>query len=425
MTEKIALKEVLVVEGRYDAGTLASLVDALILTTNGFSIFTNEEQKALLQMLAKQRGVIILTDSDAAGFRIRHYVEKLVAGCKVTHVYIPAILGKESRKKEASKEGLLGVEGMSHDELRKALKNAGVQEGKKTSPKEQLCYHDLYELGISGKANSAEARRAFLHSVGLPQRLSKKALLSVLSSLYTKKELQVMLKPVLFWDFHGTLTLPDIVWFDVVKELAAKYAPEILLTDETLIEHLGGKCLPWFSLKDRDTRSVKGSVAWWGHCEKEFVQMFLKCGFSQEKSEFMAPRVREKVLSAQRYTLYEDAIPTLKALQERGYRHYLLSNNYPELEALANQLGLAPYLSGTVVSGEVGYAKPRKEIFNFARSLAKNPPACYLIGDSPIDDIEGAKMAGFGTVYVHPRPGQTAKADYCVQTLNELLEVFL
>ncbi len=425
MTEKICLQEVVVVEGRYDAGVLSGLVNALVLPTDGFSIFTDEEKKALLCKLGRERGVLILTDSDAAGFRIRHYVEKIAAGCKISHAYIPAIPGKERRKRELSKEGLLGVEGMTQAQLRTALQNAGLQESEQFEKGEKLSYHDLYELGISGGEGSAQRRRALLQKAKLPLRLSKKALREVLSALYTKEELEMMLKPVLFWDFHATLTTPDVVWFDAVMELAADLAPEIPLTQETLKEHFGRKCLPWFSIESGDTRHIKGSKAWWAYCEKQFVSMLQKCGFPNEQAGIIAVGVRKKVLEVWRYTLYPDAVPTLKTLCDRGYRHFMLSNNFPELGALVKEMGIADYFEDIIVSGEVGYDKPHIEIYEFARKAAGNPAECYMIGDSVRDDIQGGRAAGFVTVWVHPKPGQSAQAHHEFQSLEELTGLFL
>lgn len=195
---KPRIEEVIVVEGKYDAVKLASLVDALILTTGGFSIFSSEETKRLLRKLGAQRGIIVLTDSDAAGFRIRAYLNKLAQGLPVKNAYIPALAGKESRKDKASKEGLLGVEGVDGEVLLRALWQAGAKrldarmpqgaiDG--TSSAREITYADLYALGLSGTQGSAETRRAWLGRIGLPPRLSKKALCGVLNSLYTYEEL--------------------------------------------------------------------------------------------------------------------------------------------------------------------------------------------------------------------------------------------
>ena len=178
--KKLRVEEVIVVEGKYDAVKLADLVDGLILTTNGFSVFKNAETKRLLVELGKKRGIIVLTDSDDAGFRIRNYVNKLAQGICVKNAYVPAIAGKERRKAQPSKEGVLGVEGVPSEAILRALQTAGAGRA--------ITYTDLYELGLSGTEGSAGVRRAWLQSLGLPPRLSKKALCEVLNSLYTYEE---------------------------------------------------------------------------------------------------------------------------------------------------------------------------------------------------------------------------------------------
>lgn len=180
-------------EGRYDAAALAGLVEGLILTTGGFSIFTNEEQKALIRRLGAARGLVILTDSDAAGFRIRRYVEQIAAGCNVKHAYVPALPGKERRKPQPGREGLLGVEGLPPALLRQALERAGVA-ALPALPGEAISPTDLYEWGLSGTAGSAQRRRAALQKLGLPPRLSKRALCRVLGSLYTRSQLEELLR---------------------------------------------------------------------------------------------------------------------------------------------------------------------------------------------------------------------------------------
>ena len=179
--KKLRVEEVIVVEGKYDAAKLADLVDGLILTTNGFSVFKNAETKRLLVELGKKRGIIVLTDSDDAGFRIRNYINKLAQGICVKNAYVPAIAGKERRKAQPSKEGVLGVEGVPSEAILRALQTA-KRAGR------AITYTDLYELGLSGTEGSAGVRRAWLQSLGLPPRLSKKALCEVLNSLYTYEE---------------------------------------------------------------------------------------------------------------------------------------------------------------------------------------------------------------------------------------------
>lgn len=431
MTGKLRVDRVILVEGRYDATALATQVEGLILTTDGYSIFSNEEKKALIRRLGRQRGLLILTDSDAAGFRIRHYIEKIATGCDIRHAYIPAVAGKESRKALPSAEGTLGVEGMPPATLRLALERAGVTAGH--AQKNSLTYTHLYELGISGGPGSAERRRALLHRAGLPQRLSKKALLEVLDSLYSYEELKQLAnqtkhdtagkteQPVLFWDFHGTLTLPEVTWYEVALEAAAEQMPHRPLTREVLEQHFSQTCLPWWTVPGRDTRHLAGSEAWWGHCEREFEGMFQNCGFTPEEAEQLAPILREKSLEPARYTLYPDAVPTLEALRERGYKSYILSNNFPELAQIVEALGIRHLFEGLIVSGLVGYDKPHPGIFAAAREMADGPQNPWMVGDNPHDDIAGAKAAGFTTVAAHGT--KSPDADYEIGDLAEILHI--
>lgn len=185
--EKIRLTPVLVVEGKYDAVKLGELVDGLILTTQGFSIFTDSEKQQLIRRLGRRRGLLILTDSDAAGFRIRRFLNDIAQGLPVKNLYIPGIAGKERRKSHPGKEGLLGVEGMDATLLRRLLREADVTPAAPRSGR-AVSYADLYEWGLSGTAGAADKRRLLLEQLGLPQRLSKKALLEVIGSLYTYEE---------------------------------------------------------------------------------------------------------------------------------------------------------------------------------------------------------------------------------------------
>lgn len=185
--KKLRIEEIIVVEGKYDAAKLSDIVDGLIITTDGFSIYTNEQTRDLILNLGAKRGVVVLTDSDAAGFQIRNYINNFATGVTVKNAYVPSIAGKEKRKKHAGKEGILGVEGVSAELILQALQTACVQPAKQRSGR-QITYADLYEMGVSGTQGSADKRRALLHSIGLPLRLSKKVLCEVLNSLYTYEE---------------------------------------------------------------------------------------------------------------------------------------------------------------------------------------------------------------------------------------------
>ena len=184
----LKLEQALLVEGKYDAARLANIVDGTILTTDGFRVFKDGALQKMLKRIAAAQGLIILTDSDAAGFKIRHFVTGLVGAENVLQAYVPAIHGKEARKAEPGKEGLLGVEGVDDELIVQGLTTALESRTtcqKQTAQSRPITYTDLYDWGISGTANSAENRRVLLRRLGLPPRLSKKELLQVLNTLYT------------------------------------------------------------------------------------------------------------------------------------------------------------------------------------------------------------------------------------------------
>lgn len=192
MSEKIRIEQVIVVEGRYDAAAVSSVVDGLILTTDGFAIYKDKETQELLKELGRKRGVILLTDPDAAGFRIRNFLSNLIGQDYVKQAYVPAIHGKEARKQAPGKEGLLGVEGIPVQTLQKALLDAGAVPAASRTGR-AITYTDLFQWGLSGTAGSQEYRRNFLKHLGLPPRLSKKALCQVLNQLYTYEEIEAII----------------------------------------------------------------------------------------------------------------------------------------------------------------------------------------------------------------------------------------
>lgn len=186
---------VLIVEGKYDAARLARLTDAMILCTNGFGIYKDKERQRLFRALARENGLILLTDSDAAGFRIRSYITNLVGAEHVAQAYVPAIQGKERRKPQPGKEGLLGVEGVPDELVLKALRDAlGAEAGEGGARPEgrAITYTDLYEWGLSGTAGAAERKARLLAKIGLPPRLSKKELLEALNRLYTYEQIEAL-----------------------------------------------------------------------------------------------------------------------------------------------------------------------------------------------------------------------------------------
>ncbi len=188
----IQIKEAIVVEGRYDKNTLSQLVDTVILETNGFGIFKDKEQLALLRKIAQKRGLIVLTDSDGAGFVIRNHLKGALPQDQVKHAYVPDLFGKEKRKRKAGKEGKLGVEGMRPEVLEKALRQAGatILDGEAQAHSgPPLTKADLFAVGLSGGEGSKEKRQALLKKLDLPEHLTPNAMLPVLSALFDRESL--------------------------------------------------------------------------------------------------------------------------------------------------------------------------------------------------------------------------------------------
>ena len=189
-----AIKEVIVVEGRYDKNTLRQIVDATVIAVGGFSVFNDKEKLAFLRRLAEERGLIVLTDSDGAGFVIRNYLKGALPRDKGKQAYIPDVAGKEKRTRHAGKEGKLGVEGMKPDVLLEALKRAGATFLDETEPaavaKEPITKADLFALGLTGGADSAAKRKALLKRLDLPEHLTANAMLEALNLLYDRAALE-------------------------------------------------------------------------------------------------------------------------------------------------------------------------------------------------------------------------------------------
>lgn len=209
---KIRLKETVIVEGRYDRIRLSELIASPMIETGGFRVFKDKEKQELIRAVAKRRGILVMTDVDSAGFVIRNFLRGIVPQEQILHAYIPTIKGKEKRKQEASKEGILGVEGIDRDALIDAIRNSGAHiinslplvkgggsehadsEGLQncTSDSENLSITktDFFDYGLSGCANAAVHRQEVLSSLGLPTYLTTNAMISALNCLFTKDEFE-------------------------------------------------------------------------------------------------------------------------------------------------------------------------------------------------------------------------------------------
>lgn len=201
----IRIKEAVVVEGKYDKIKLSSLLEGTIVATDGFGIFQDREKLEYLRRLAEKQGLLVLTDSDGAGFLIRGKISSCIPPSQLKHAYIPDVPGKERRKASPSKAGTLGVEGIDLPTLREAILRAGatlletpgeslLSDEKREQGGEKLVKADLFALGLSGRADSAGRRKALQKRLGLPERLSAGGLLQALNALYGKRELMKLLE---------------------------------------------------------------------------------------------------------------------------------------------------------------------------------------------------------------------------------------
>lgn len=179
----------IVVEGKYDKIKLSSMVDGVIICTGGFRVYKDKEMQAMLRALAKKQGLAVLTDSDTAGFKIRGFLRSICGKENIVDVYIPDLYGKEKRKDHPSKEGKLGVEGVPEEVLQKAFADAGIGAELVLQKKDPITKMDLFELGVSGRAESALRRKQLMKHLTLPEHLTTNALVTVLDALMSREEL--------------------------------------------------------------------------------------------------------------------------------------------------------------------------------------------------------------------------------------------
>lgn len=179
----------IVVEGKYDKIKLSSMVDGVIICTGGFRVYKDKEMQAMLRALARKQGLAVLTDSDTAGFKIRGFLRSICGKENIVDVYIPDLYGKEKRKDHPSKEGKLGVEGVPEEVLQKAFADAGIGAELVLQKKDPIIKMDLFELGLSGRAESALRRKQLMKHLTLPEHLTTNALVTVLDALMSREEL--------------------------------------------------------------------------------------------------------------------------------------------------------------------------------------------------------------------------------------------
>lgn len=184
------VKETIIVEGVYDKIRLSGFIDAVIYTTGGYAVFNNKSSQQTIRTLAEKTGIVILSDSDSAGIKIRNFVKQLAPDARILHAYIPEVKGKERRKDKRSAEGLLGVEGLSEDIIIKAIIASGATVDGNAAPKKYcITKADMFALGLSGSPKSSQMRSELAKKLGLPSKLSANMLLDVINRLLSRDEL--------------------------------------------------------------------------------------------------------------------------------------------------------------------------------------------------------------------------------------------
>ena len=194
MTEKISLREAIIVEGRYDKMRLCEFIASPVIETGGFRVFKDKEKQNLIRQIAEKRGILIMTDVDSAGFVIRSFLKGIVPEEHIKHAYIPTVEGKERRKPQPSKEGTLGVEGIDREALIEAIRKSGAHiVGEEARGRGEITKSDFYEYGLSGREDSAKWREAILSDLGLPEYLTANAMISAINCLFGKQEFETYL----------------------------------------------------------------------------------------------------------------------------------------------------------------------------------------------------------------------------------------
>lgn len=220
---------------------------------------------------------------------------------------------------------------------------------------------------------------------------------------------------VVCFDFDGTIAYSKSLWS---KSVYKALIDTVETTDITL-EDIKGCMSTGFTwhTPDEDFSNITGE-RWWAFMENHFYNSYIKLGISEENAKSSSLKVRELILQIDNYNLYDDAIDTLKDISRSGHKNIMISNNYPELTEVIEGLNISEYFDNIIVSANVGYDKPRKEIFDYAKALYPFENKFFMIGDNINSDIIGGKRANMTTILVHS--GYDAIADYCAENLHDI-----
>ena len=221
------------------------------------------------------------------------------------------------------------------------------------------------------------------------------------------------MEKVLFWDFDGTLVFPDSKWSTALYVALHNLSYNVSFDDIRHHLHTG---YTWHTPEIDYVEST--GQKWWDKLFHHFSSLYKEHEISEIESTRINRRFKEQILDSSNYTLYEDAIFVLQSCLDLGCQNYILSNNFPELPFVIEGLGLSKFFAGYVVSGNLGYEKPRKEIFQYALRISGFPDDCFMIGDNPVADMQGGRTVGMKTILVHKEC--VFDADY---TCNDLIEI--
>lgn len=223
---------------------------------------------------------------------------------------------------------------------------------------------------------------------------------------------------IIYWDFDGTLVKSNHLWSSSVFKVLNETVPNNK-TQFNQIRQYMKKGFTWNSPFE-DYSHLKGEK-WWDFMNDYFLKSFLSMGYDKSTAETATGKIRKIITSPENYELYDDAVVTLETLKNSGYKNIILSNNYPELYETIKNLGIDKYFDGFVVSAVEGYDKPRRELFDIAKSLNRDNEKMFMIGDNEFADIKGGNKAGMTTVFVHA--GYSCAANYCADKLIEIIDI--
>lgn len=223
-----------------------------------------------------------------------------------------------------------------------------------------------------------------------------------------------------FWDFDGTLAHSVSLWPRCGYEALKETDPACIVDFDEFRNLLlcSGKGFQWNCPDEDHTGHTGGNF--WKYMNSWYAECFKHFGVPEDTARAAAEKVRGKLVRAENYALYDDVIKALSEVRAMGHTNALLSNNYPELPRVMAGLGIAEYFAGYVISGIEGYDKPRRELFEIAKSRFPSD-RYYMVGDNPVADMLGGKNAGMTAILVHS--GFSENADHCFEDLYSVVEL--